>query len=212
MGNCPLTESFPIKCCKYAPKVVLSYRYDNYNNDIKEINKLNNQNENKNIISPIKDERLSKKEINAENKYSIDEYYQEKSISSNKMNKNNSKIKYNNLVTHKRQLSTEEFIQLLSNKDSLIRYRSSNNLNVNIKNNILFNQPICTNFKNFMTKQTTSTTNSAQKLIFNLAIVNEEGANTSKDLILKIIKKKYIFSNEFQRSSIRKNSFFNVNI
>ena len=204
MGNCPLTESFPIKCCKYAPKVVLSYRYDNYNNDNKEINKLNNKNENKNRISPIKDERLSKKEINDENKYSIGDYYQEKSISSNKMNKNNSKIKYNNLVTHKRQLSTEEFIQLLSNKDAFIRYRSSNNLNVNIKNNILFNQPICTNFKNFMTKQTTSTTNSAQKLIFNLAIVNEEETNTNKDLILKIIKKNIFFRMNFNDYQLEK--------
>lgn len=208
MGNCPLIDAFPIKCCRYTPKVVLSYRYDYSNKDNKIMNKDNIITENINIISPIKNEQLNKNELNNEdnkNNYSINEHYEEKSVSSNKVNKNNSRFKYNNLITYKRPLSTEEFIKLKINKDTLNKYRINSNLKSNTKTNFFLNQYTSgTNFRHFMTKQTTSTTNSVQKLIFNLSIINEDETNNNKELIINILKKNIFFRMNFNDRQLGK--------
>ena len=182
MGNCPI-KTFPIKCCKYTPRIIQSYRYNEYNKD-KENEPLNLQNTlNKN--SPKKDNELNN------NNYSLGENEKNNSLSSNKIN-NNSKIKYSRLINFKRQLTTEEIIQM----------------NINLKSNksqLFLNQhTMGSKIKNLMTKQTTSTTNSAQKFIFNLPNIHEEEDNYKKEIVAKILKKNLFFKINFNENQLEK--------
>ena len=183
MGSCPIFESFPIKCCKYNPQIISSYRAENDDNKDKEninidISKIN-------IINPINNKELNKKN------YTIEE--NEYNSISSKNNHNNSKLKYNRLVNYKRQLSIEEFIKL------------NNNLNTKIKNTFLSNQQtISSKIKNLMSKQTTSTANSAQKLIFNLPVIHEDETNNKKEILINILKKNIFFRINFNENQLKK--------
>ena len=184
MGNCPILKTFPIKCCKYNPIIIQSYRYDDYSKDKKENELLNIQNTlNKN--TPKKNNELNN------NNYSIEENDKNNSLSSNKIN-NNSKIKYSRLINLKRKFTTEEIIQMNNN------LKSSKNLS------FINQHTIGSKIRNLMTKQTTSTTNSAQKFIFNLPNIHEEEDNYKKEILVKILKKNLFFKINFNENQLEK--------
>ena len=178
MGNCPLLESFPIKCCKYPPKIITSFRYSDYNKNNKIIDSEDSPKNN----SPVKENELYK------NNYTIEEDDQDNSDSSKKIN-NNSKLKYTRLNNHKRKITAEEFIQL--------------NSNLKTKNSFFLNQhTIGSKIKHYITKQTTSTTNSAQKFIFNLPVINEN--KYQKEMLVNILKKNLFFRINFNENQLEK--------
>ena len=180
MGNCPCNEAFPIKCCKYKPNLIFSYRYneysgkkeDNNNNIGKSSNKDKDdfiENENKEI-NVIKNEHLNNNEIKEniiQKNETVEENDEEKSYSSKKINRNISKIKYSKLKTFKRQLTTEEFIKIKSSKDLILNPSKIDKMKSSTKYyHYISNQKTgASNIKYFMTKQTTSTTNSSHFLI-----------------------------------------------
>ena len=97
MGNCPYTEAFPIKCCKYKPNLIFSYRYNEYSGQKEENNNnLENnsgdhkknfiENENKEI-NIINDGYLNNNEIKEniiQKNETVDENDEENSYSSKK--------------------------------------------------------------------------------------------------------------------------------
>ena len=176
MGNCPLIQSFPIRCCKNKDKIILSYRYDDYN-----------ENKDENII----EENLPKENIN--NIFDINDnltFDKDNSISSKKNIKNNFKFKYLRLLNLKSQLTIEEYFQL-------------NKFNSQKKN--LFNQAtLNSNLKLTISKQTLSTTNSAQKLIFNLTAMHEDEIDSQKKILINILKKNLYFRVNFNDNQLEK--------
>ena len=218
MGNCPYDSSFPIiKCCRYSPKIVLSYRHDNYeqNKDKMRSNFENyeNENNNDNIIDnridnldPMNDEQFNKREtknVFKKNDSQDEEEDKQISASSRKIRKNTSKIKYSKLTTFKRQLTTEEFIKMKLNKDLLINLNKNDNLKSSTKNNFIMNQQtVGSNFKHFITKKTTSTTNTCQKLVFNLPVIQEDETNSNKEVITNILKKNIFFRINFNENQL----------
>lgn len=97
MGNCPYTEAFPIKCCKYKPNLIFSYRYNEYSENKEEnnnnIGKSSNndknnfiENENKGI-NIINDGHLNNNEIKEniiQKNETVDENDEENSYTSKK--------------------------------------------------------------------------------------------------------------------------------
>ena len=184
MGNCPLIESFPIKCCYYKPTIISSYRYNDYDKD-------------KNIIhiDNIQNEEINKNnqdnELNNKN-YTIEVDDKNNSISSNIIN-NNSKIKYSRLINYKREITIEEIIQL------------NNNLKSNTKKNSFLNQQTFgSKLKHFMTKQSTSTTNSAKQFLFNFSAAHENELNNKKEILVSILKKNLFFRLNFNDNQLEK--------
>ena len=218
MGNCPYTEAFPIKCCKYKPNLIFSYRYnehsghkeENNNNPEKSSNNDKNnfiENENKEI-NIINDGYLNNNEIKEniiQKNETIDQNDEEKSLSSKKINRNMSKIKYSKLKTFKRQLTTEEFIKMKTNKDLMLNSSKIDKLKSNTKYYYyISNQKTGpSNIKYFMTKQTTSTTNSCYKMQFNLPVIQED-KNSNKDAITKILKDNIYFKINFNEAQLEK--------
>ena len=217
MGNCPYTEAFPIKCCKYKPNLIFSYRYNELNGHQEENNNLgkgsnNNKNnfiENENKeINIINDGHLNNNEIKEniiQKNETIDQNNEEKSYSSKKINRNISKIKYSKLNTFKRQLTTEEVLKIKSNRDLMLNPSKIDKLKSNTKHyNYISNQKTGpSNIKYFMTKQTTSTTNSCYKKQFNLPVIQED-KNSNKDEIIKILKDIIYFKINFNEAQLEK--------
>ena len=186
MGNCPLIESFPIKCCYYKPTIISSYRYNDYDKDKNIIHIDNIQNEGIN-----KNKQENDNELNNKN-HTIEADDKNNSISSNIIN-NNSKIKYSRLINYKRELTIEEIIQL------------NNNLKSNTKKNSFLNQQTFgSKLKHFMTKQSTSTTNSAQQFLFNFSAGHENEFNNKKEILVNILKKNLFFRLNFNDNQLEK--------
>ena len=218
MGNCPYTEAFPIKCCKYKPNLIFSYRYnensenkeENNNNIGKSSNNDKNnfiENENKGI-NIINDGHLNNNEIKEniiQKNETVDENDEENSYTSKKIKRNISKIKYSKLKTFKRQLTTEEFIKIKSNKDLMFNPSKIDKLKSNTKYYYyISNQKTgVSNIKYFITKQTTSTTNSCYKKQFNLPVIQED-KNSNKDAITKILKDNIFFRINFNEAQLEK--------
>ena len=186
MGNCPLIESFPIKCCYYKPTIISSYRYNDYDKDKNIIHIDNIQNEGIN-----KNKQENDNELNNKN-HTIEADDKNNSISSNIIN-NNSKIKYSRLINYKREITIEEIIQL------------NNNLKSNTKKNSFLNQQTFgSKLKHFMTKQSTSTTNSAQQFLFNFSAGHENEFNNKKEILVNILKKNLFFRLNFNDNQLEK--------
>ena len=217
MGNCPYTETFPIKCCKYKPNLIFSYRYNEYSGQKEENNNnpgksYNNDNnnliENGNIgINIVNDGHLNNNEIKEniiQKNETVDENDEENSYTSKKLKRNISKIKYSKLKTFKRQLTTEEFIKIKTNKDLIINPSKIDKLKSHTKYYYISNQKTgASNIKYFMTKQTTSTTNSCYKKQFNLPVIQED-KNSNKDAITKILKDIIFFRINFTEAQLEK--------
>ena len=182
MGNCPILQPFPITCCKYYPNIITSFRYIDLNKNDELKDSENSPKKNINPINSIKGNELNK------NNYTIEEDEQYNSDSSKKINKN-SKIKYKRLNNYKRQITFEEFIELKNNN---LKSKKS-------KNSLFLNQPtVSSKTKHFMTMQTTSTTNSAKKLMFNIPAVNE------REALISILKKNLFFKINFNDNQLDK--------